>query len=107
MDHLIQSKDFLFFATVIIANHLVVKDSKQVVQSLTDEEVATIPKLSKDPREADRIVASTAPSSYGLDYIKIALDLALFGGESKNPGGKHKVRGDISMLICGDPGTAK
>lgn len=22
-------------------------------------------------------------------------------------GGKHKVRGDINVLICGDPGTAK
>uniref|UniRef100_A0A1A9VKS4 MCM C-terminal AAA(+) ATPase domain-containing protein n=1 Tax=Glossina austeni TaxID=7395 RepID=A0A1A9VKS4_GLOAU len=33
--------------------------------------------------------------------------LALFGGEAKNPGDKHKVRGDINLLICGDPGTAK
>ena len=48
-----------------------------------------------------------APSIYGHDDIKRALALALFGGESKNPGGKHKVRGDINILICGDPGTAK
>jgi DNA replication licensing factor MCM2 len=31
----------------------------------------------------------------------------LFGGEPKNPGGKHKLRGDINVLLCGDPGTAK
>lgn len=31
----------------------------------------------------------------------------MFGGEPKNPGGKHKVRGDINVLLCGDPGTAK
>ncbi|EDV90520.1 DNA replication licensing factor Mcm2 [Drosophila grimshawi] len=98
---------FPVFATVIIANHIVVKDSKQVVQSLTDEDIATIQKLSKDPRIAERVVASMAPSIYGHDYIKRALALALFGGESKNPGDKHKVRGDINMLICGDPGTAK
>merc|ERR1719233_1234856 len=36
-----------------------------------------------------------------------ALALALFGGVTKNPGDKHKVRGDINVLLCGDPGTAK
>ena len=33
--------------------------------------------------------------------------LALFGGEAKNPGEKHRIRGDINVLLCGDPGTAK
>ncbi|KAJ8957469.1 hypothetical protein NQ314_006546 [Rhamnusium bicolor] len=63
--------------------------------------------MSKDHRIADRIIASIAPSIYGHDYIKRALALSLFGGEAKNPGQKHKVRGDINVLICGDPGTAK
>lgn len=98
---------FPVFATVIIANHILVKDSKQVVQSLTDDDVSTIHKLSKDPRIAERIITSMAPSIYGHDFIKRALALALFGGESKNPGEKHKIRGDINLLICGDPGTAK
>jgi DNA replication licensing factor MCM2 len=37
----------------------------------------------------------------------MALVLALFGGESKDIGEKHKIRGDINVLILGDPGTAK
>lgn len=98
---------FPVFATVILVNHVVVKDSKQVVASLTDEDIATIQRISKDPRIADRIVSSIAPSIYGHDFIKRSLALTLFGGESKNPGDKHKIRGDINMLICGDPGTAK
>lgn len=98
---------FPVFATVIMVNHMVVKNSKHVVSSLTDEDVATIQKLSKDPRIMDRVIASIAPSIYGHDFIKRALALTLFGGEAKNPGDKHKVRGDINMLICGDPGTAK
>lgn len=98
---------FPVFSTVILANHVVVKDSKHVVQSLTDEDIATIQKLSKDPRIGERIVASMAPSIYGHDFIKRALALTLFGGESKNAGEKHRVRGDINVLIMGDPGTAK
>ncbi|XP_019880539.1 DNA replication licensing factor Mcm2 [Aethina tumida] len=98
---------FPVFSTVIFANHLVVKDCKQIVQSLTDDDINAIIKMSKDHRISDRIIASIAPSIYGHEYIKRALALALFGGEPKNPGQKHKVRGDINVLICGDPGTAK
>ncbi|KAF7268896.1 DNA replication licensing factor Mcm2 [Rhynchophorus ferrugineus] len=98
---------FPVFSTVIFANHLVVKDCKQIVQSLTDDDISAIIKMSKDHRIADRIISSIAPSIYGHDYIKRALALSLFGGEPKNPGQKHKVRGDINVLICGDPGTAK
>ncbi|PSN29948.1 DNA replication licensing factor Mcm2 [Blattella germanica] len=98
---------FPVFSTVIMANHLLVKDCKQIVQSLTDEDVAAITRLAKDHRIGERIVASIAPSIFGHEYIKRGIALALFGGESKNPGQKHKVRGDINVLICGDPGTAK
>lgn len=98
---------FPVFATVVLANHVVVKDSKQIVESLTDEDISTIIKLSKDHRIGERIFASIAPSIYGHGKIKCALALALFGGEAKNPGDKHKVRGDINVMLCGDPGTAK
>lgn len=71
---------------MILVNNIIVKDCKQIVESLTDEDIAAIVKLSKDPRIVDRIVASMAPSIYGHDFIKRALALALFGGQSKNPG---------------------
>ena len=54
-----------------------------------------------------QIIASIAPSIYGHDDIKRAIALSLFGGQPKDPGGKHKIRGDINVLLCGDPGTAK
>uniref|UniRef100_A0A7N6AL65 DNA replication licensing factor MCM2 n=1 Tax=Anabas testudineus TaxID=64144 RepID=A0A7N6AL65_ANATE len=98
---------FPVFATVILANHITRRDEGVAVAELTDEDVKAIVALSKDERIGERIFASMAPSIYGYEDIKRALALSLFGGEPKNPGGKHKVRGDINVLLCGDPGTAK
>lgn len=39
--------------------------------------------------------------------IKKGIALALFGGQEKHPQGKHRLRGDVNMLLLGDPGTAK
>lgn len=50
---------------------------------------------------------SIAPSIYGHDNIKMALALALFGGVEKHPTDSHRLRGDINVLLLGDPGTAK
>lgn len=71
---------------MLLANHLFVKDSKEIVDSLTEEDISSILALSKDQRIADRIVASMAPSIYGHENIKRALALTIFGGEPKNPG---------------------
>lgn len=69
-----------------MANYIIVKDNKHIVDTLTDEDIANIMKLSKDPRIGERIIQSIAPSIYGYEYIKRGLALALFGGEPKNPG---------------------
>eukprot|EP00118_Oscarella_pearsei_P004523 m.19557 g.19557 ORF g.19557 m.19557 type:complete len:892 (+) comp27855_c0_seq1:94-2769(+) len=98
---------FPVFATVIEANYVTKKDDKLAVSSLTDEDQRKILALAKDQHISDRIVASIAPSIYGHENIKRAIALALFGGQPKNPAGKHQLRGDINILVCGDPGTAK
>ena len=76
------------FATVIMANHIVVKDDRNAAKNLTDEDVKAINALSKDERIGERIIASVAPSVYGHDNIKRALALALFGGQPKDKQGK-------------------
>merc|ERR1719192_605372 len=101
------SNGFPIFATVIMANHIAKMDEKGATDMMTDDDIKAITQLSKDERIGERIIASIAPSVFGHDDIKRGLALALFGGCSKNPGGKHKVRGDINVLLCGDPGTAK
>merc|ERR1719346_911750 len=98
---------FPIFATVIIANHIVRNDEKAATDMMTDDDIKAITQLSKDERIGERIIASIAPSVYGHDDIKRGLALSLFGGVAKNPAEKHKVRGDINVLLCGDPGVAK
>lgn len=74
---------------------------------ITDEDKTEIRKLARKHEIGDKIVNSIAPSIYGHKFIKKALALAMFGGEAKDIGGKHRIRGDINVLLLGDPGTAK
>ena len=59
------------------------------------------------PDLSQLITNSIAPSICGHDYIKLALAFAMFGGQEKTSSQKHRVRGDINVLILGDPGVGK
>ncbi|XP_048318279.1 DNA replication licensing factor MCM2 [Ziziphus jujuba] len=98
---------FPVFATVVEANHVTKKQDLFSAYKLTQEDKEEIEKLAKDPRIGERIVKSIAPSIYGHEDIKTAIALAMFGGQEKNVVGKHRLRGDINVLLLGDPGTAK
>ncbi|KAF9689051.1 hypothetical protein SADUNF_Sadunf01G0051600 [Salix dunnii] len=98
---------FPVFSTVIEANYVTKKQDLFSAYKLTQEDKEEIEKLSKDPRIGERIIKSIAPSIYGHEDIKTALALAIFGGQEKNVEGKHRLRGDINVLLLGDPGTAK
>eukprot|EP00826_Nyctotherus_ovalis_P002657 TRINITY_DN10536_c0_g1_i6.p1 TRINITY_DN10536_c0_g1~~TRINITY_DN10536_c0_g1_i6.p1 ORF type:complete len:648 (-),score=199.16 TRINITY_DN10536_c0_g1_i6:796-2739(-) len=97
---------FPVFSTSIKANY-VRKLGDMDIEELTEEDLAEIRELSRDPNIAKRIFASIAPSIYGHSFIKQAIALAIFGGVQKDVGGKHKIRGDINVLLLGDPGMAK
>ncbi|TQV97228.1 DNA replication licensing factor mcm4 [Cordyceps javanica] len=57
----------------------------------------------------DLLSRSLAPSVYELDDVKKGILLQLFGGTNKTfqKGGSPKYRGDINVLLCGDPSTSK
>ncbi|CAI0381436.1 unnamed protein product [Linum tenue] len=98
---------FPVFATVIEANYVTKKQDLFSSYKLTQEDKEEIETLAKDPRIGERIVKSIAPSIYGHEDVKAAIALAMFGGQEKNVEGKHRLRGDINVLLLGDPGTAK
>ncbi|PWY87512.1 MCM-domain-containing protein [Aspergillus heteromorphus CBS 117.55] len=98
---------FPVFATIIEANHVVKSHDQLAGFHLTEEDEREIRALSRDPEIVDKIVRSIAPSIYGHLDVKTAVALSLFGGVSKEAQGKMSIRGDINVLLLGDPGTAK
>ncbi|XP_023641156.1 probable DNA helicase MCM8 isoform X2 [Capsella rubella] len=56
-----------------------------------------------------RILHSVCPSIYGHEIVKAGITLSLFGGVRKHSMDRNKVpvRGDIHLIIVGDPGLGK
>jgi len=100
---------FPVFSTVIEANNVVKEKDFYAQFKLNDEEKEYFTNtLSKMPAlERVLIDEVVAPSIYGHEYIKQALLYSLFGGQEKVHDNKHRNRGDINILIMGDPGTGK
>jgi DNA replication licensing factor MCM2 len=98
---------FPVFATILEANNVVKSHDQLAGFRLTEQDEQQIRALSRDPQIVDKIVNSIAPSIYGHTDIKTAVALSLFGGVSKVGKGQHSLRGDINVLLLGDPGTAK
>ncbi|MCX8177803.1 MAG: minichromosome maintenance protein MCM [Candidatus Bathyarchaeota archaeon] len=72
----------------------------------TPEEEKRIRELAEDPWIQRKIIASIAPSIYGYEHIKEAIMYLLFGGVPKVLPDIN-VRGELNVLLVGDPGTAK
>eukprot|EP00762_Andalucia_godoyi_P002921 ANDGO_04148.mRNA.1 DNA replication licensing factor MCM5 len=65
-------------------------------------------RLAADPQCIDKLVAAMDPAIYGHERIKLAVACLLFGGARKAPMPTGtRVRGDINVLLLGDPSTAK
>ncbi|POM60353.1 DNA replication licensing factor MCM5 [Phytophthora palmivora] len=65
--------------------------------------------MARDPKLYDKLATSIAPSIYG-DYtvnIKKAIACLLAGGSRKRLPDGMILRGDINVLLLGDPSTAK
>jgi len=95
------------YTPYIEANNIVVAQRLLEELKLSVEDEAKIIELSRDPLIRRRIIASIAPTIYGMWDEKEAIALALFGGNSKITRDGTRLRGDVHVLMVGDPGTAK
>lgn len=72
----------------------------------TETELEIIRKIQSSPGLYEKLYNSLFPTIYGHSNIKASILLMLAGGVSKTKNGM-KIRGDINLLLVGDPGTAK
>ncbi|CAA7402877.1 unnamed protein product [Spirodela intermedia] len=71
------------------------------------EKVERLKELAKQPDIYDRLTKSLAPNIWELDDVKKGLLCQLFGGNALKLASGAAFRGDINILLVGDPGTSK
>ena len=75
--------------------------------SLSPEEEQKIKEIAQSPRRQAMLTQSLAPSIYGHEKIKESLLLQMVGGVRKTRNDGVVTRGDMHILLIGDPGSGK
>ncbi|WP_136717464.1 LAGLIDADG family homing endonuclease [Halorientalis salina] len=93
---------------VYMEGHAVeIEDEQFEDMDITDEDKKEIVALSEQEDIYEQMVESIAPSIYGYEQPKMAMILQLFSGVTKHLPDGSRIRGDLHMLLIGDPGTGK
>ncbi|KAG4106865.1 MCM-domain-containing protein [Neocallimastix lanati (nom. inval.)] len=104
------SKRIAIDENLIGENEAVIKhDEEDNLKYINEEEEKNLISLSQSPDIYERLAASLAPSIFGMEDVKKGVLLQLFGGVNRFTGenGSPRIRGDINVLIVGDPGVSK
>jgi len=94
------------FRLSVDATYIDVVSKEPELVLISPEEEKKILELAKDPWVHRNIMRSIAPSIYGYEHVKEAIMYLLFGGVAKTLP-DISIRGDMNVLLVGDPGTAK
>ncbi|KAF7690199.1 MCM3 minichromosome maintenance deficient 3 (S. cerevisiae), like isoform X2 [Silurus meridionalis] len=96
------------FRTILLANNVKLM-SKEIVPTFSADDVAKIKKFCKAHSKDifEHLSRSLAPSIHGHEYIKKAILCLLLGGNETNLENGTRIRGDINILLIGDPSVAK
>lgn len=95
------------FEIILYVNNLRKLSKEYTEIELTKEEIEEIERAAKDPDIFMKIVQSIAPTIAGMEDAKKAIALQLVGGVPKTLEDGVRRKGDIHILLVGDPGTAK
>lgn len=95
------------FELAIEVNNIIPMEETFEELDITEEDERQILELSEDPEIFNKLAKSITPSVWGYEEIKRSLVLQLFSGVQKIHTDGQKSRGDIHILLIGDPGVAK
>ncbi|MCQ8897981.1 MAG: minichromosome maintenance protein MCM [Hadesarchaea archaeon] len=95
------------FRKILDISYLEVLQKGVEETELTEEDEKKIKEMVKDPWLYNKIIQSVAPSVHGYEAVKEGIALMLFGCDPLELPDKTRVRGDIHILLTGDPGVAK
>ncbi|NPE26952.1 hypothetical protein HNV12_03035 [Methanococcoides sp. SA1] len=95
------------FDLAVESNNIIPMDESFEDIDISEEDERAIRELAANPKLVDRMVDSIAPSIWGHRSVKKALAFQLFGGVKKQRSDGTKMRGDVHVLLVGDPGVAK
>ena len=90
------------FTKALMAVSVEILDRDYEDMDITDEDVEAIKELAARPDIHEHLATRLAPTIFGMDHEKQAFALAAFGGVRTD-----NVRGDIHLLLVGDPSVAK
>jgi len=94
------------FDLIMEANNVDVSGREMEILEISARDEEEIRELASDPWVFRRLLQSVAPSIYGYEHIKEAILYLLFSGVEKELP-DVRIRGDINVLLVGDPGTGK
>jgi len=95
------------FELAIEANNIIHMEETFEELDINEEDERQIFELSQDPKIFENLTKSIIPSVWGYNEIKQSLVLQLFGGVAKVHADGQRSRGDLHILLIGDPGVAK
>jgi replicative DNA helicase Mcm len=95
------------FDLVLVGNSFEYKQREYDEIEISEDEERLVQSFRGDPNVIDKVVLSLAPTIKGMEEEKEAIALQLFGGVEKRQPDGIRIRGDIHVLLVGDPGVAK
>lgn len=95
------------FDLAVEANNVIPLEENFEELEISEEEERQIRELGSDPKIYEKLAASIAPSIHGHEHVKLGIALQLLGGVRKQRSDGTFFRGDIHVLLVGDPGVAK